>query len=231
MGNSREKRFVISLGGSLIAPKEGIDVPFLRRLRVFLGHQAKRGNRFVIVCGGGAVSRQYQAAASAAARPTHEQLDWIGIRVTEVNAQLVRTVLGSLAHDRIVSDPHTALRVKEPIIIASGWRPGCSTDKDAVILAQGFGAETVINLSNVSHVYDGDPRLNPSAKPIESMSWRDFRRAFGRRWSPGLNSPFDPVAAQLASRSGIRAVIADGRNLKNLGLILSGRRFQGTVIG
>jgi uridylate kinase len=63
------------------------------------------------------------------------------------------------------------------------------------------------------------------------MSWIEFRRAFGSRWTPGLNSPFDPVAAGLAKRHGIRAIIADGHDLKNLRHILHGEEFIGTTIG
>ena len=44
------------------------------------------------------------------------------------------------------------------------------------------------------------------------------------------NHWMDPVAAKAADRFGIRAVIAKGTDLKNLGDILDGQRCKGTVI-
>jgi uridylate kinase len=224
-------RFVISLGGSLVAPPGGVAVGFIKELRQLLLRRTALGDRFVLVCGGGQPARDYMAAVREL-RPsvTDRELDVVGIAATSLNAHLVQAVLGPLAHAAVVSDPRVNLRVKAPIIVAAGWKPGCSTDKDAVLLAERFQATTVINLSNIPYVYDKDPKKYKSAKPIERMSWRDFGRAFGTKWSPGLNAPFDPVAAQLAKRSGIRAVIADGRDLKNLERILDDRAFRGTIL-
>ena len=226
----KNERFVISLGGSIIAPKEGIDTEFLKSLRTFLKHQTSKGRRFILVCGGGAPCRQYQNAAASISKPSSEELDRLGIKMTEVNANLVRLILGDLAYGRVVTDPRVNLRVKPPVIVAAGWKPGCSTDKDAVLLARSFGADTVINLSNIRYVYDCDPQKNPKAKAIPVMSWKEFIDAFGSKWSPGLNSPFDPIAAQLAKRFKMKVYIADGRDLKNLGKILDDKIFEGTLI-
>ena len=226
----KDDRFVISLGGSIISPKEGIDTEFLKSLRTFLKRQISKGRRFILVCGGGYPCRQYQNAAALISNPESEELDQLGIKMTEVNAELVRLILGDLAYGKVVTDPRINLKVKPPVIVAAGWKPGCSTDKDAVLLARSFGADTVINLSNISHVYDSDPRKNPKARAISAMSWREFTDAFGCKWSPGLNSPFDPIAAGLAKRSKMKVYIADGRDLKNLGKILDNKKFEGTLI-
>lgn len=225
-------RFVISLGGSLIAPPGGVAVDFLNEIRQLLLRRTKAGDRFVLVCGGGQPARDYMAAA-AALRPsvTDRELDLVGIAATKLNAHLVQAALGPLAHAAVISDPRVNLRVQAPVIVAAGWKPGCSTDKDAVLLAERFEAGTVINLSNIKYVYDRDPWKHDTAEPIERMSWSEFGKAFGTKWMPGLNTPFDPVAGQLAKRSGIRAIITDGRNLKNLERILDDRSFTGTVLG
>ena len=228
----KNQRYVISLGGSLIAPVAGVDVKYLRDVRRLLLEQTGVGQRFVVVCGGGAVCRQYLAAAQRI-RPsvTDRELDVLGIQATILNAHLLQAALGPLAHAAVVTDPRVNLRVKAPVIVAAGWKPGCSSDKDAVQLATRFLADTVINLSNIKYVYDRDPKRYRNARPIERMSWDEFRRAFGTKWTPGLNSPFDPVAAALAKRHGLRAVIADGHDLGNLRRILSGQPFVGTTIG
>lgn len=227
----KANRFVISLGGSVVVPKGGIDPVFLRETVSFFRKQAGKGRRFVVVVGGGATCRKYMEAAAAVTRVPDRQMDWIGIRTTILNATLVQSVLGDMAHGKIVTDPRVRLKSAAPIIVAAGWKPGFSSDMDAVILAESFGTRTVVNLSNVSHVYDSDPRINPRARKIEKMTWPEFSRAFGTKWVPGLNAPFDPVAAVRARRAGIGVVIADGTDLRNLALILDGRKFHGTTLG
>jgi uridylate kinase len=227
----KKENFVLSLGGSLIAPKEGIDAGFLRRFKKLIARHVRRGRRFIVVCGGGATARAYQKAAGLAASLSRDELDIIGIQATVLNANLMRAVFGSLSHSEVVTDPRVPMPRSAPVIIGAGWRPGCSTDYDAVLLAKRFGAGTVVNFSNIAYVYDKDPRRFPGAKPLKSISWADFRRQFGSRWRPGLNSPFDPVASRAAAAMGLRVIIADGRDLANIDRILAGKPFKGTVIG
>ena len=47
----------------------------------------------------------------------------------------------------------------------------------------------------------------------------------------GLHAPVDPVGAALGAREGVKAIIIDGRNMKNFGALLNGREFKGTIIG
>lgn len=222
---------VISLGGSLIAPKEGIDVAFLRKFSALVRKHVKRGKRFVLICGGGVTARQYQQAARKVTRLTRDDLDWLGIHATRLNAHLIRTVLRTLAHPRIITDPHEDMPSRRPVVIGAGWRPGCSTDYDAVLLAERYGAGTVINLSNIPYVYDKDPRTNPDAVAFPQLTWKEYRRRFGTRWDPGLSSPFDPVASKEAEKQKLRVIIAEGRDLANLDRMLTGKSFKGTVVG
>jgi uridylate kinase len=115
-------------------------------------------------------------------------------------------------------------------LVAAGWKPGFSTDFDAVMLAERFGAATVINLSNVAQVYTDDPRKNPDAKPLERVTWPEFQRIVGTEWKPGLNAPFDPIATTKAASLGLTVYMAAGSDLPNLGKILRNQPFFGTVI-
>ncbi|MBI4457448.1 UMP kinase [Candidatus Uhrbacteria bacterium] len=227
---SNQPAIVLSLGGSLIVPKEGIDTAFLKKFRALILRHAAKGRRFVIICGGGTTARDYQKAAGKVTPLTRDDLDWIGIHATRLNAHLLRTIFRGNAHPRIITDPHEEMPTLKPIVIGAGWRPGCSTDFDAVLLARQYGAATLVNLSNIAYVYDKDPRVNADAAPITALSWKEFRKRFGGRWDPGLNSPFDPVAAREAQKLKMRVVIADGRDFKNLDRILAGKDCKGTVI-
>mgnify|MGYP001568336868 CR=1 FL=1 len=82
---------ILSLGGSLIAPDQ-VDITFLKKFRVLINK--KNGTRFIIVCGGGMTCRRYQNAAKKLGVKEHVELDWIGIKTTRLNAELVRTLFG-----------------------------------------------------------------------------------------------------------------------------------------
>jgi uridylate kinase len=213
---------VISLGGSLIAP-DAVDTAFLASFhRLALDHLAADGRRQLIVIGGG---------RGLAPEATNDDLDWVGIAATRLNAELVRRLFGGLCGSGVVTDPTAVRKLAGRVMVAAGWKPGFSTDNDAVILARRFGADVLINLSNIARVSSADPKTDPSARPLDRVSWPEFRGIVGEEWVPGRNLPFDPAASRAAAAARLRVVVADGRNLANLAAILDGRPFVGTTIG
>ncbi len=224
---------VISLGGSLIAPK-GIDTAFLKGFCGLVEGRLAADPRLklIIVCGGGSLARDYQQAL----REIHPQapgddLDWVGVAATRVNGELIRRLFPSRCVEDLVTDPTAVSVFAGRVLVAAGWKPGFSTDNDAVVLAQRFSAGTLINLSNVAKVYTDDPRKNPAAKPVDALGWKEMLAIVGSEWTPGKNTPFDPTAARAAAQSRLRVIFAEGRNLDNLSKILQGQPFVGTVIG
>jgi uridylate kinase len=224
---------VISLGGSIVAPAE-VDVSFLKDFRSLTGELLDQNSarRFIFVVGGGGPARIWQKAYREICPAADDgQADWIGVMATRLNARLVKAIMADWCAEDIVTDPSQAGQFTGRVLVAAGWKPGFSSDYDAVLLAERFGAGTVINLSNIEQVYTDDPRKNPAAKPIAAISWNDFRAMVGDEWVPGKNVPFDPVASRRAAGTGIKVICAAGRNLQNLRLILEGKPFLGTVIG
>jgi uridylate kinase len=140
-------------------------------------------------------------------------------------------LFGRFAHPEVIVDPTKKVNFKKDVLIAAGWKPGWSTDYDSVLLAKNLGARTIINLTNVDHVYDRDPRKYPNAKAFKRLSWPEFKRIVGGKWSPGLSMPFDPIASKLASRLGMRIIIMNGNKLQNLENFLNKKSFTGTTIG
>lgn len=223
---------VLSLGGSIIAP-DGVDVEFLKSFKKaisgYLNEDASR--KLILVCGGGAPARLYQQAYRAITPdPIAEEQDWIGVQATFLNARLVKAVFSDYCPDPLASDPTTTIPFTGQILVAAGWKPGWSTDTDAVYLADLFGAKLIINLSNIAQVYTDDPKKNPEAKPLTHIRWKEFRAMVGDTWVPGKNTPFDPIASKLASEKGMSVISADGRNISNLLNILNGLEFFGTTI-
>ncbi len=225
--------FVLSLGGSLISPNGGIDTQYLTNLNTFIRNQiSSKKRRFFIVTGGGSTARHYRDAGESIIKHkiTDEDLDWIGIHATRLNAHLIRTIFREIAHPHVVKHYEIIRKVEEPVVVAAGWKPGWSTDYCAVTLCQDYGLSTVLNLTNVDKVYDKDPRKFPDAKPLDKITWKKYREMIGDKWTPGLNAPFDPVASRLASELGVTVKILSGKDLDNVGRALDGKEFVGTTI-
>ncbi len=249
---------VLSVGGSLLIPKEQgrPDRDFIARFADLIVRERQRWRKIVLVCGGGAVARLYIDAA----REILEQLKslpkasdprwvrsqhWIGIHATRLNSQLVKVVFEMLrplrpyAHRIVLKDPdhipQQALTSPRRIILAAGSKPGWSTDYVAVRLAEVFGAQTVVNLTNVDYVYDRDPKLD-GAKRLQEVTWEEYFRYFPKaEFRPGDNVPFDPIAARLAAERKMRVIALKGSSVPNLERFLRGGpyqdHFKGTVIG
>jgi uridylate kinase len=225
----KKEIIVISLGGSLIVP-DGIDHRFLKNFHRLILAQLRLGRRFILICGGGKTCRDYLGAAKKIIRLTPDDGDWLGIHSTRLNAQLLRTIFYQEAHPEIVNNPTKNISLKESILVASGWKPGWSTDYCAVLLAKKYGAKKILNLSNIDYVFDRDPRTDKNAKPLDTVSWKKYRGLIPKKWTPGLNSPFDPIASRAAQGFGLETAIINGRDFKNIIAYLAGKKFKGTII-
>jgi len=221
---------ILSVGGSIIIPKTGFDTEFLEKFRDLILSRVKKGDKLILMIGGGATCRAYQAAAKAVADLSAVELDWLGIETTWYNGEFVKSLFGKMAHSEVIKNPTKKVKTSKSIIIAGGWKPGCSTDKDAVLLAKAYGAKTEANLSNIDFVYDKDPNRFADAKKIEKLSWGQFRKIVGDKWVPGTNVPFDPEAAKLAQKLKLKVVFVKGTDLGEVEKVLAGQEARGTVI-
>ncbi len=234
MGSNYTDKVVISVGGSLIYPEGGIDTKFLEKLNKFVREQlaANPNRQFFLITGGGTIARHYRDAGAEVIghELTRDDLDWLGIHATKMNAHLVRTIFRDIAHPFVLKHYEIIRKVEERVVVASGWKPGWSTDFCSVMICEDYGIKTLINLSNIDQVYDDDPRKNPNAKPLEKISWENFRKMVGDEWIPGMNSPFDPIASKKAHELGVKVVVLNGNNMENLENYFNGKDFLGTVI-
>ena len=224
-----EKTIVISLGGSLIFP-ESINVSFLKGFVDLIKSQINQGFKFVIITGGGKVCRNYNNAVKDILNPSNDDLDLIGIAATRLNAEFIRVLFGDLAYNKIILDPDSVPEFNEPIILGGGWKPGNSSDLAAVHIAKSINSKIILNLSNIDYVYNKDPKKHEDAIKIEESNWSDFRKLLPNEWDPGLNAPFDPIAAKKAEELGLEVVIMNGNNLDNLKNYLDRLNFIGTKI-
>ena len=228
---------VLSVGGSIVAPDTpdvAFIVKFVASMKKYLDQDKSR--KLILVIGGGGVARSYINAykgvmSQLSSSISSDTADMVGIMATRLNAELIRATFADLCPSPVVYNPTTVENFEGSVLVAAGWKPGFSTDTDAVILAERFGANMVVNLSNITKVYTSDPKEDPTATPIDSISWDDFIKMVGTEWSPGKNLPFDPIASQKAREAKIKVVCANGRDIQNIENILMSKDFVGTVIG
>jgi len=224
---------VISVGGSLIVPSKGDGTPdaiFLNSLREFIQRGVQNGRRFVCIAGGGKTARLYQNVLRGIVKTDAEDEDWIGIHATRLNGQLLKIVLKEHADDFLVTNPDELPETDKSVIVGGGYKPGASTDLRAVQIAKNLGATCVVNLSNIDYAYTDDPNTNSDAQKIETMSWDEFLKLIPSEWSPGLSSPFDPIASREAKEAGIEVAIINGNKLEEVEKYLNGEPFTGSVI-
>ncbi len=225
-----KKIFVISLGGSLIVPNEEINWRFLKKFRKLILNQLNTDKKFFLVAGGGTTARKYIQAASKIVKISPDDLDWLGIHSSRLNAHLLRTIFRDQAHPEIIKNPTIHIEAKENIMVGGGWKPGWSTDYVATMIAQEYEIKHLVNLTNIDYVYTKNPNKYKDAEKIKETNWKDFRKLVGDKWTPGLNTPFDPIATQKGEKLGLEVTLMNGGNLDNLKKYLNGEKFKGTII-
>lgn len=230
--NKHKKRWVLSLGGSVIVPR-AIDSAFLHNLRILLLKHIK-DYQFVIVCGGGAIAREYIEALRKEGKSEAEQTA-AGIRATRGNALFVMQWFGQHANRSL---PKTMKAVKadltkKDIVICGAlrYRPHTTSDTTAALLAKELNAP-FLNITNVSGLYTADPHTNHAARLIPFISWEAFeKKARAHRYKPGQHFVLDQQAATIIRKHKIPTFLVAGSNLSNIETTLQGKLKKGTEIG
>jgi len=227
----RKKIIVISLGGSLIIPKSGINMKFLNNFKQTIRKHTKK-YKFVIVCGGGSVARIYIQALKRAGKSDYLQ-SLAGIGITRINARFMSYFFNidpekGIPHD--MTEIKNLLR-KNNIIFCGALRyaKNQTSDATAAKLARYFNT-IFINLTNVAGLYTSNPLVNKRAKFISKTSAKElYKRATAIKYSPGQHFVIDQYAAKIILNDKIQTYIL-GKNLKNLDNLLKNKKFKGTSI-
>jgi uridylate kinase len=221
---------VVSIGGSILVPDDD-DKDFIVKLAKMLNGISGQVNLFIVV-GGGRIARYYiNLGRSLGADESY--LDDIGIAVTRLNARMLIAALGDSAYHvpAMTFDEALSAARGHRIVVMGGTHPGHTTDAVAAMLGERAGAVRLVNATSVDGVYTADPRKDPRAKRLERLT---FDRLFEicNKVGPGAgpNVVFDPLGAKIVARSGIRTLIVQGRDLRELEKAIMGKKFHGTVV-
>lgn len=222
--------YVLDVGGSIVNGGT-LNAAFLTQFKELIGHYVSKGATFGIIVGGGAITRTYQDFLRAHVPVDNTDLDMIGIRLTKLNAELVRIILKEWAYENVLEDPNEDIDASGvKVMVFSGWKPGWSTDYVAVLVAKRFGLGEVISLSNIKGVYEmKDGQIQPD-KLIATLNWEEYEQMIGGTWTPGMRIPFDPVATKEAKAQGMTVTMLAGEDIPNVRKFLEHQPFVGTVI-
>jgi uridylate kinase len=226
-----KKTRVISLGGSLIIPDK-INTPFLKSLRQVILKNIKN-NKFIIICGGGTVARNYIDALAEDKKSIYLQ-SLIGISSTRINARFMSYFFGIDPKKGIPRDmKHVESLLRQNDIVFCGglrYAPNQTSDATAVRLANYFNTD-FINLTNVKGLYDKNPFKYKDAKFISKATINDLEKAVKKISNkPGMHGPVDYTAMHLIKENKIKTYII-GKDTRQLDNLLNGKDFIGTTIG
>jgi uridylate kinase len=180
------RRVLVKLSGeALMGPLEfGLDAPTVDALAAEVVEVHARGLEVALVIGGGNVYRGMAATAEGMDRATG---DYMGMLATVFNSLAVQEAIERTGADTRVLSALDVREVAEPyirrrairhlekgrvVVFAAGTgNPYFTTDTAAALRALEIGAETILMAKNgVNGVYDGDPRLDPTAAFLPQLT-------------------------------------------------------------
>lgn len=190
-----------------------------------------KNNKFVIVCGGGKIARDYITALEKEGK-SKNALAEAGIRATRTNALFLMQFFGKEANESLPMDMISVQNdlKKHRIVICGALRfsPNSTSDSTAAKLSHFLKGEFV-NITNVPGLYTSDPKSNPSARLIKSISWSDFDKIASKiKFHAGQHFVLDQQASKIIKKHKIKTYITDSP--KYISNIINSKSFIGTII-
>ena len=183
------KRVLLKISGEALAGENrtGLDFDVIRRVCESIKTCVELGVEIGIVVGGGNFWRGVQNGGGKIERT---RSDHMGMMATVMNCLALADILEQTdVHVRVqtalsisaVAEPYIRLRADRHlrkgrvVIFGCGTgHPYFSTDTAAVLRAAEIGADVILLAKNIDGVYTADPKLDPNAKKLDSISYSDM---------------------------------------------------------
>ncbi|KAH9717708.1 AA kinase domain-containing protein [Citrus sinensis] len=194
------------------------------------------GIEVAIVVGGGNIFRGASAAGNSGL--DRSSADYIGMLATVMNAIFLQATMESIGIPTRVQTAFRMSEVAEPyirrravrhlekgrvVIFAAGTgNPFFTTDTAAALRCAEINAEVVLKATNVDGVYDDNPRRNPNARLLHTLTYQEVT-------SKDL-SVMDMTAITLCQENNIPVVVFNLNQPGNIAKAIQGERV-GTLIG
>lgn len=186
--NPKYKRVLLKISGEALAGEasRGLDFNMINRVCDVVKRCMEAGVQMGIVVGGGNFWRGVKDGGDAMERV---RADHMGMLATAINALAVADVLEqkhvevrvqtaidmkALAEPYVRSKAIRHLNKHRVVIFGCGTgNPFFSTDTAAVLRAAEIDADVILLAKNIDGVYSADPKLDPSAKKYDAISYDD----------------------------------------------------------
>ncbi|PIN76338.1 hypothetical protein COV17_02855 [Candidatus Woesearchaeota archaeon CG10_big_fil_rev_8_21_14_0_10_36_11] len=240
---------IVKLGGSIVNPDGKYNDIAIQE---FIDLAKNSKDKFIFIVGGGKLCRFVQDVSTPFfnealqnEKSVQRANDWVGIATTNINAEYVlnkfKETFGDEVYPQLLLDPTQKVDTKRRLFFTGGWKPGSSTDKDMMLLAETFNATNVFKISDFKIVKDIKPtefakvpaeekdKVLSEANDIHGMTWNDLHSLVGAEWIPGLSTPFDPKAVQIGLKMKSTLTLYMGRK-EEFPKMLTGKKFVGTIV-
>ena len=225
------KRILLKLSGEALSTgADGIlNFDFIAKVAEKIKECADKGAQIAIVVGGGNIWR-----GKTGTQITRSRSDHIGMLATTINSLAMQTGLENAGLPAVTMTAIPMIQIAEPyvrdkavehlengkaVIVACGTgSPFFSTDTAAVLRAVELDADVALFAKNIDGVYTADPKKDPNAKKLDTVSYNDILKndlavidstaaAMGRENDLpillfGLNDPENIVKAVMGEKLG-----------------------------
>jgi len=183
------KRVLLKISGEALAgeKRNGLDFDVIKRVCEAIKTCVDHGVEMGIVVGGG---NFWRGVEDGAGRIERTRSDHMGMMATVMNALALADTLEQMdipvrvqtaLEITAVAEPYIRLRADSHMrngrVVVFGCGTGSpyfSTDTAAVLRAAEINAEVILLAKNIDGVYTADPKLDPSAIKLDSISYTDM---------------------------------------------------------
>ena len=208
---------VISLGGSFLFDKKKDTSLLFKELK---GIKEKS----LVITGGGPIAREYIGFAKDF-NLNEKDLHTVGIKCTHLNAWIMSKAFETDYTDK---DPRK-IKINGKITLTGGYLPGWTTDTCAAYAAVSTHSNVIFNMSEETGVYDKDPRKFENVRLLKEITFEKLYTLTKGKRVPGMNFIFDPLAARICKKHGIKVVVTS--DIEDIKRYLENREINGTIIG
>lgn len=232
------RRVLLKVSGEALAGDhlQNIDPKVTMSIAREVAAVTRLGIEVAIVVGGGNIFRGSSWAGCSGL--DRSSADYIGMLATVMNAIFLQATMESIGIPTRVQTAFRMSEVAEPyirrravrhlekgrvVIFAAGTgNPFFTTDTAAALRCAEINAEVVLKATNVDGVYDDDPKSNPNARLLDTLTYHEVT-------SKDL-SVMDMTAITLCQENNIPVVVFNLGDPGNISKAIKGERV-GTLIG
>ncbi|XP_071722196.1 uridylate kinase PUMPKIN, chloroplastic [Rutidosis leptorrhynchoides] len=234
----RWRRVLLKVSGEALAgdQTQNIDPKITMSIAREVAAVTRLGIEVALVVGGGNIFRG--ASWAGCSGLDRSSADYIGMLATVMNAIFLQATMESIGIPTRVQTAFRMSEVAEPyirrravrhlekgrvVIFAAGTgNPFFTTDTAAALRCAEINAEVVLKATNVDGVFDDDPKRNPNARLLDTLSYQEVT-------SKEL-SVMDMTAITLCQENNIPVVVFNLFKPGNISKAIKGERV-GTLIG